>query len=232
VRKQLAAGKVEGLKSQQVDADSKGEQMTSEPIYRIAFFILFILLLAMRITFMVKIRRSGGRIMPDEKAIQREGGRGYFIVRVVIFFALITFLMMYFAGAGWIIAFSFSLPPWLRWIGFAFGVLTVFFWTWVQVRLDTQWSPQLQLTKDHQLITSGPYARIRHPLYAGMCGWFVSLSLLTANWIFVAACSIATVGIIWRIPKEEKMMIEAFGDEYKAYMQRTGRFFPKLNGNK
>ena len=146
----------------------------------------------------------------------------------LVFFALIVFLVMYFAGAGWINAFSFSLPPWLRWIGFAIGIVTVFFWTWVQVTLDTQWSPQLQLTRDHRLVTTGPYARIRHPLYSGMCGWFVSLSLLTANWIFVAACCLTVIGLLWRIPKEEQMMIEAFGDEYKGYMQRTGRFFPKL----
>ena len=197
-------------------------------VFRIAFFVLFLMLLVMRIYFMIKVRRSGGRIMPDENAIKREGGRGYFILRVMIFFALIAFLVMYFAGADWIDTFSFPLPGWLRWIGFAIGIVTVFFWTWVQVALDTQWSPQLQLTKKHHLITVGPYARIRHPLYAGMCGWFVSLSLLTANWIFVGACVLTFAGLLWRIPKEEQMMIETFGDEYKEYMKRTGRFFPKF----
>jgi protein-S-isoprenylcysteine O-methyltransferase Ste14 len=202
--------------------------MASETIFRLAFFSLFTLLLAMRVYFMIRVRRSGGRILPDDKAIQREGGRGYFIVRVVIFFALITFLVMYFTGAKWIDTFLFTLPDWLRWAGFAIGVLTVLFWTWVQVTLDTQWSPQLQLTEKHHLITTGPYARIRHPLYAGMCGWFVSLSLLTANWIFVGACVLTFAGLLWRIPKEEQMMIEAFGNDYKEYMKRTGRFFPKI----
>ena len=202
--------------------------MVSETIYRLAFFILFILLLAMRVYFMIRIRRSGGRILPDGKAIEREGGRGYFVFRVIIFVALIVFLVMYFAGANWINAFLFPLPAWLRWAGFALGIVTVIFWTWVQVTLDTQWSPQLQLTKGHRLITTGPYARIRHPLYAGMCGWFVSLSLLTANWIFVSACVLTFAGLLWRIPREEQMMIETFGDEYKEYMKRTGRFFPKF----
>jgi protein-S-isoprenylcysteine O-methyltransferase Ste14 len=202
--------------------------MITETVFRFAFFVLFIMLLAMRIYFMLKVRRSGERIMPDEKAIEREGGRGYYILRVSIFFMLIVFLVMYFAGASWIDGFSFYLPDWMRWAGFAIGIVTVLFWTWVQVTLDTQWSPQLQLTKDHRLITTGPYARIRHPLYAGMCGWFISLSLLTANWIFLGARSLAFAGLLWRIPREEQMMIETFGDEYKAYMQRTGRFLPKL----
>jgi len=202
--------------------------MTGENIYRIAFFFLFMTLVVMRVYFMIKVRRSGGQIMPDEQAVAREGGRGVLVIRVIGFFALMIFLVMYFLGANWIDAFSFPLPGWLRWTGFAVGVVAVFFWTWTQVTLDTQWSAQLQLTKAHHLVTTGPYARIRHPLYAGIFGWCVALSLLTANWIFVAVCALSILGLLWRVPKEEQMMIEAFGDEYKAYMQRTGRFFPKL----
>jgi protein-S-isoprenylcysteine O-methyltransferase Ste14 len=204
------------------------ETMTTETVFRAAFLILFVMLASMRIYFMVKVRRSGGRIMPDEGAIRREGGRGVFVIRVIGFFTLLVFLVMYILGAKWIDVFMFPLPDWLRWIGFAFGLATVVFWTWTQVTLDAQWSAQLQLTKDHHLITIGPYARIRHPLYAGVFGWCVSLSILTANWIFVAVCALSVAGLLYRVPKEEQMMIEAFGGEYRAYMQRTGRFFPKF----
>ncbi len=107
-------------------------------------------------------------------------------------------------------------------------MVSVIFWTWTQVALDTQWSAQLQLKKNHRLVTTGPYARIRHPLYTAMVGWCLSLALLTANWIFVAVCALSIGGLLWRVPKEEQMMIKAFGEEYKAYMQRTRRFFPKL----
>ena len=166
--------------------------------------------------------------MPDKKAVAREGGRGVLLIRVVGFFALMTFLVMYIIGMAWIDLFFFSLPSWLRWVGFALGLITVAFWTWTQITLDTQWSAQLQLTKNHHLITTGPYAWLRHPLYAGLFGWSLSLALLTANWIFVAVCLLAFAGLLWRIPKEEHMLLEAFGDEYKAYMQHTGRFFPRL----
>jgi len=202
--------------------------MTQQILFRIAFLFLLVLLFAMRVYFMVKVRRSGGRIMPDEQAIAREGGRGVLIFRVVAFLALMTFLVMYFTGAAWIDLFSFYLPNWLRWAGFVLGIFSVVFWTWTQATLDTQWSAQLQLKKNHHLVTTGPYAYIRHPLYLGMIGWSISVSLLTANWIFVAVCVLSVAGLVWRVPKEEQMMIEAFGDEYKAYMQRTGRFFPKF----
>ncbi len=202
--------------------------MTNESTFRLAFVILLAALFAMRFYFMVKVRRSGGRLMPDEGAIKREGGRGFFIFRMAAFFALMVFLGMYIAGMAWIDVFMFMLPDWLRWTGFALGILSVAFMTWTQVTLDTQWSAQLQLTKDHHLITTGPYTRMRHPLYTSMFGWGAALSLLTANWIFVAVSVLSIVGLIVRIPKEEQMMIEAFGEEYKAYMQRTGRFLPKL----
>jgi len=202
--------------------------MPAETTFRLAFGILLAVLFTMRFYFMFKVRRSGGRLTPDDKAIEREGGRGVFIFRVILFLALMTFLVMYFLGAKWIDAFSFPLQVWLRWIGFVIGVVSVVFWTWTQVTLDTRWSAQLQLTKEHHLVTTGPYARIRHPLYAAMFGWCVALSLLTANWIFLAVCVLFILGLMWRVPKEEQMMIEAFGEEYKKYMQRTGRFFPKF----
>ncbi len=202
--------------------------MTPETIYRLAFGVLLTLLLAMRFYFMAKVRKSGERNMPDKKAIEREGGRGFFILRVVAFIALLAFLVMYFFGMAWIDTFSMPFPDWLRWTGFAVGLASVAFWTWTQVVLDTQWSAQLQLRQEHHLITSGPYASIRHPLYAGMFGWCIGLTLLTANWIFTAVCVLSFAGLLWRVPKEEQMMLERFGEEYKVYMLHTGRFFPKL----
>lgn len=54
-----------------------------------------------------------------------------------------------------------------------------------------------------------------------------SIALVTANWFFIALLVVSVVVLALRIPKEEQMLIEVFGDEYKAYMQRTGGLFPK-----
>ncbi len=202
--------------------------MTQQNIFRIAFMILLAGILAMRGYFMVKVRRAGERLMPDQSAVEREGGGAVLVLRVVVFLVFIAFLVMYVIGMAWIDVFSFPLPTWLRWVGFALGLLSLAFWTWTQAALDTRWSAQLQLRKEHQLVTSGPYARIRHPLYAAMFAWAIALAILTANWLFVALAALSIAGTVVRVPKEEQMMIEAFGNEYKAYMQRTGRYFPKL----
>lgn len=75
-------------------------------------------------------------------------------------------------------------------------------------------------------MTTGPYARVRHPLYTAMFGVGIAFALVTANWVFVLL-AVAAIGVVARVPREEQMMIEEFGEEYKAYMQKTGRFFPK-----
>lgn len=202
--------------------------MTTESTFRLTFGILLAALFAMRLYFMLKVLRSGGRLTPDQKAVQREGGRGMLILRMALFFLLLAFLVMYLLGIAWIDRFSFHLPDGLRWGGFALGILSIAFWIWTQAALDTQWSAQLQLRQGHHLVTAGPYARIRHPLYSAMFGWAVAVVLLTANWIFAALAALSIAGTMARVPKEEQMMLEAFGEEYKAYMQRTGRFFPRL----
>jgi len=202
--------------------------MTTETTFRLAFLVLLLALLAMRVFFMLRVRLAGERLLPDQKAIAREGGRVVLMVRVAGFFLLMAFLVMYFTRSAWIDVFLFSLPAWLRWAGFVMGLVSVLFWTWTQVSLDTQWSAQLQLTKEHHLVTSGPYARMRHPLYTAMIGWSCSLAVLTANWIFVFIAALTLAAVVWRVPKEEKMMLEAFGEDYKAFTLRTGRYLPRL----
>ncbi len=199
-----------------------------ETQFRLAFLILLAALLAMRVYFMLKVRRSGGRLLPDKQAVQREGGLAFLILRVVLFVGLLIFLMMYCAGAAWMSTFQFTLPAWVRWAGFGLGITAVTFWTWTQVHLDTRWSAQLQLSKQHRLVTSGPYAFMRHPLYAALIAWCLALILLTANWIFFVICALSAAGVFYRIPKEEQMLIEAFGDEYRAYMNQTGKFWSRL----
>jgi protein-S-isoprenylcysteine O-methyltransferase Ste14 len=200
--------------------------MSAESIFRIAFWTLLGALLLVRGYFSLQVRKAGERLMPDREAIEREG-RGIFAVRVLMFFLLLAWLVLYAINPPWMEVLSVPFPGWLRWVGFAWGLASLGFLAWTQAALGKEWSPQLQLREEHHLVTTGPYARVRHPLYTAGVGWMASLALLTANWIFAVLAVVATAGLAARVPKEEQMMIEEFGEEYKAYMQKTGRFFPK-----
>jgi protein-S-isoprenylcysteine O-methyltransferase Ste14 len=200
--------------------------MNPETTFRIAFLVLLAGVLAMRVYFTRRVQKAGERVMPDREAVEREG-RAMFAARVVAFFLLMGVLVLYVVGSPWIDALAFPLPDWLRWAGFALGLASLAFWIWTQVALGKEWSPQLQVREEHHLVTAGPYARVRHPLYTAMFGWGVALVLVTANWIFVLLAVLVIVALVARVPREEQMMLEEFGEEYRAYMQRTGRFFPK-----
>lgn len=200
--------------------------MTTETVFRIAFWVLFAGVLVMRVVFALRVRRAGERVMPDRQAVEREG-RAMFAVRLAMFVLLLAWLVLYAVNPPWVAVLSIPFPGWLRWAGFALGLISLGFWTWTQVALGKEWSPQLQLREEHHLVTTGPYAHIRHPLYTAMIGYGIGLALVSANWVFVVLAAVAIVGLLVRIPKEEQMMIEEFGDDYQAYMGRTGKLLPR-----
>ena len=201
--------------------------MDTSITFRIAFFILLGALLVVRMVFNLRIRLLGERIMPDREAIRNEGV-GLFTSRVVLFFVLIAILVLYAIDHPWMKALNFTLPGWLRWLGFTIGLLSIGFLFWTEFELGRQYSPQLQLRQEHQLITSGPYAWIRHPLYTAQDGFGLGLALVSANWFFLAFFILSLVGLWFRVPKEERMMLDQFGEQYQTFMQRTGRFLPKV----
>ncbi len=200
--------------------------MGNEGALHIAFWILLGLVLLMRVYFGVQVVRAGERVMPDRAAVEREG-RGAFLVRLIAFFMLVGWLVMYAMDPPWMQALFIPLPVWARWAGFAIGLASLAFWTWTQAALGSAWSAQLQLREEHRLVTSGPYAHIRHPLYTAMVIWAAALALVSANWVFAGLAVLVIVGFQVRVPREEQMLIDRFGDEYREYMKKTGRFLPR-----
>ena len=202
--------------------------MDTETLFRVLFWILLGGAMVMRVYFSIQVRRAGERLLPDRAAVEREG-RAAFAVRFVAFFVLLALLVLYALNVPWLRALSIPLPPWLRWAGFVLGLVSLAWWAWTQSALGAQWSAQLQLRAGHRLVTTGPYARVRHPLYTAMLGIATAFALVTAHWVFVAFGILSVVALLSRVPREEQMMLDEFGSEYAAYMQRTGRFFPRLS---
>jgi len=201
--------------------------MSTESIFRAAFWVLLGGLWVMRVCLLRRVRQPGERPMPDRTAIAREG-RGLFVGRTVVLLFLAAVLVSYALDSPWLRAFLIPLPDGLRWAGFGLGLVGLGLWTWTQAVLGREYSPQLQLREQHRLVTSGPYARIRHPMYTAMSVVGIAFALVTANGCFVLFAVALIAGFVARAPREEQMMLQAFGEEYRAYMHRTGRFFPKL----
>lgn len=84
----------------------------------------------------------------------------------------------------------------------------------------------LTIHADHELIESGPYRLVRHPLYSATIGAFVGIGALLGNWISLGLVSLPSLALLHRINVEEEMLVEAFGADYANYRNRTKRVVP------
>jgi protein-S-isoprenylcysteine O-methyltransferase Ste14 len=122
-----------------------------------------------------------------------------------------------------------SVPAWAQWLGVVLGLASVPLLWWVHSALRENFSTTLHLRAEHTLITHGPYRWVRHPMYAVLYIHMLAVFLLTANW-FIGGAFLAALTLIIaaRLRNEEATMVEKFGDQYRQYMRRTGRFLPRL----
>jgi protein-S-isoprenylcysteine O-methyltransferase Ste14 len=200
--------------------------MSTERPFRIAFWALFGGSVIMQVYFALRVRLAGERVAASSKSIEREG-RGCAVIRRLGTLTLVAFLVLYVIDPPWLGVLSVPFPEWLRWTGVALGVTSIGLHGWCEAALGREWSPHLRTRDQHRLTVTGPYARIRHPIYVALTGFLTSLALVTANWLLVARLVIHIIILAFRVPREEQMMIEEFGQEYEAYMRTTGRFVPR-----
>lgn len=131
----------------------------------------------------------------------------------------------------WLDFASYGLPLWVRWLGAATLLLALFIFWRAQADLGRNWSASLQIYAGHELVTSGIYRRIRHPMYASQWLWCLAQALLLTNWIAGFSSLIFFVPLyLLRVPEEERMLLDQFGEQYRQYSARTGRIFPRLGG--
>jgi len=91
---------------------------------------------------------------------------------------------------------------------------------------------EIAVSKDHELVREGPYARIRHPTYAGAMAMSIGIALLFLSYALVAVAILLVLVANYRARKEERLLAspEGFGDAYRAYMATTGQFLPRWRG--
>jgi protein-S-isoprenylcysteine O-methyltransferase Ste14 len=95
--------------------------------------------------------------------------------------------------------------------------------------LGRQWSASLEIRESHQIVRAGVYRRIRHPMYASFWLWALAQAFLLPNAV-AALSGLVAIAILFftRIDFEERMLTEAFGDDYRAYMRETKRIIPGI----
>lgn len=84
----------------------------------------------------------------------------------------------------------------------------------------------MQRKQEHALITSGPYSKVRHPIYTGLLLAFAGNVLIVGDWRGLLALALLFVAFWMKLRKEEQLMLDVFGEDYRAYMNHTGTLLP------
>lgn len=195
--------------------------MNDDQLFRLILLAGFVLFMPVGIYHRMKARTG-------EKLDRRQEG----------LFILVTLRLAGLAGMAGLIAYlinpacmawaAVSLPVGLRWTGVGLALIAGLVVVWMFRTLGRNLTDTVVTRKHHTLVTNGPYRWVRHPLYTSAALIMPASTLVAANWFFFAAGGVVFLLLAIRTRKEEANLIARFGDDYRNYMQRTGRFVPRL----
>jgi protein-S-isoprenylcysteine O-methyltransferase Ste14 len=125
--------------------------------------------------------------------------------------------------------YSFHIHWILKFIGVSVFILSIWLLNRSHIDLGKMWSLTVEPAKNGELVTAGVYRRIRHPMYTAHVLWGAAQLLFFNNYLAGPSALLLFIIIIRiRVPREEQTLVKKFGDDYKNYTMRTGRFFPRI----
>ena len=187
--------------------------------------LLAVITLLIAISISIYFRSKAERVGRDKISLKDEGLAIMIALRVVGL-AGWTSIFAYLINPPWMEWSRVDLPDWLRWLGLGLGMLGDVLAWWVFSNLGNNVTPTVATRKNAQLVTSGPYRWVRHPLYVMGLILTIGFALLAENWFIALAAILGFLLLAIRVRGEEARLIEKFGDEYRSYMKKTGRFLP------
>ncbi|MBK9604249.1 MAG: isoprenylcysteine carboxylmethyltransferase family protein [Anaerolineales bacterium] len=195
----------------------------NENIFRILAALILLTGMGISSYFRIKADKQTG-----EKISRKVDGS--VMMNIIKFGGLILWLspFVYLINPQWMAWAKIGLPEWVRVLGIGVAIVNDVLLYWLFSSIGSGISPTSATRKEHTLSTSGPYRWVRHPLYTVGAILFISFGMMADNWFIAALGILAFIAMAKRTPQEEANLVEKFGDEYREYMKRTGRFFPKV----
>jgi protein-S-isoprenylcysteine O-methyltransferase Ste14 len=201
--------------------------MLPEWLFKLAFILLFACAVAIRVHYQrIAGTYDHGVARHTQRHLTHEA-------KLLLLLRPLLGLPWYGVVLGWLFAprwvtWSFlPAPLWLRTAGVLLGGLGLLLLWRSHAALGKNFRPTLEISPGQQLVTIGPYARVRHPIYAAFLLLLASTGFLSANW-FIGTVGIALIASITvvRIPAEEALLEQHFGECYRQYRQRTPALLP------
>jgi protein-S-isoprenylcysteine O-methyltransferase Ste14 len=195
-----------------------GKTIMYDDIFQFLFFLGWILTWVVRWPSIRQSQRNSG--------VEHQGaGLDKLIIAILLLGGtIITFVYLW---SPWLDFADYDFPSWGGWAGVVVFLIALWLLWRSHLDLGRNFSQDLEIKENHSLVTHGVYRHIRHPIY--LAGWLIAFAqiALLHNWIAGLALLIAMLPMhLVRIPREEKMLLEQFGDEYREYMKGSGRVIP------
>lgn len=187
----------------------------------IVIFSFFFLYLLWTIIMEVWIYKD-----PESYVIEDEDGKSYLYLQltffIALFYAAIDFVELHWTRAEY-------LEPAAIYVGFILFLISCFIRWWGFNSIGIYFNPRVAIYEEHELITSGAYKNIRHPLYLGSLVSFIAIPMVFNSWGGLLIILATTVpALVYRINVEEKLMEKHFGDAYLDYKSKTKRLIPGI----
>ena len=170
--------------------------------------------------------------LPHELRARRtpviRSARGFREIALLLFgFLCMGILPFVYVATGFPRFADYPFNPLQAWLGLLVTVVALAMFHLTHQSLGRNWSVSLDVRKDHRLITEGVYRYVRHPMYTAFWLWVVAQALLLPNWV-AGLSGLIGFGTLYllRVGQEEQLMLDTFGESYRAYMTRTKRLIP------
>jgi protein-S-isoprenylcysteine O-methyltransferase Ste14 len=133
----------------------------------------------------------------------------------------------YLIDPDWMAWARLALSAVVRWLGIGLGALGSALFVWTLRALGPNLTDTVVTRREHTLVTSGPYRYVRHPFYVATALVILGNAFAAANGFLLATGILVLALLVLRTRKEEANLLARFGDEYRRYGERTGRFLPR-----
>jgi len=196
--------------------------MNRDLIFRTSLAVIVALLLGIRIYYIKHMSESHNKVTANSRG------------RVIKFLAWTLGIVgdltvaIYIFAPKWLDFATLPFPDGLRWTGVGLGLISIPLFLWAHHSLGKEFNYPGAIKEEQTLVITGLYQWVRHPIYTSYFIWTLAFLLISTNGLIAIIWLMLSLAIASNVGLEESALIEKFGEAYRDYMGRSGRFLPRL----